>query len=119
MIATRRTVKEYLNITTDTNNARIDQFIPVVEKHYLAIRNRDWDYDSNDDIEYPDLAEFTAAQMVGFLLKSTDFSTSGTYNNLKSENIGDYGYTRTETKDNVYGYPKWIIDSIDRFPGLK
>ena len=119
-IVTRRTVKEILNITSDDYNTRIDQFIPIVEEQYLVIRNREWDYDSNDDIEYPYGSEFTASQMIGFLLKQSDFSTSGTYSDKKSESIGSYSYTRGSEKGQmINGYPYWIVGSIERFASLK
>lgn len=118
-IVTLRTVKEILQITDDTYNSLIDMFIPQVEADFQLIQGRDFDYDSNDDIEYPDNAELIAAQMIGFLIQTTKF-TSGTYTDKTSESIGGYSYTRGNSRsDFIFGYPRHIVGRIERFVSLK
>lgn len=112
-IVTKRTVKEYLLITVDTYDSLIDQFIPQVEEDFRIIRNKDFDIDSNDDIDYPDNAELISAQMVGYLLKTTAFTTD-TYGNKKSESIGSYSYTNNGKEEMKNGYPKIIVGRIER-----
>lgn len=119
MIITRRTVKEILQITSTTYDSIIDMFIPQVEADFKLIQGRDYEYDSNDDIDYPDNAELIASQMIGFLLQTTSL-TSGTYSDKKSESIGSYSYSRGDSKsDYLFGYPRHIVGRIERYVGLK
>jgi hypothetical protein len=112
-IVTRRTVKEFLGITDDVNNDQIDRLIPQVEADFQIIRKKDFDIDSNDDIDYPDNAEFVASQMIGYLLVTSPF-TSGTYSDKKSESIGSYSYTRNDEEQMINGYPKSIVGRIEK-----
>lgn len=115
-IVTRKTVKNYLQISGSTYDNLIDMFIPTVEADFLRIRNTEWDYDSNDDIDYPDNAEFIAAQMIAYLIKNT--ALSGGYSGMKSESIGSYSYTRGGKEDFDNGYPRYIVDKIERYVRL-
>ena len=111
-IITRAKAKTLLQITDTLKDDLIDALIPQVEADYLLIRNRAFDEDSNDDIDYPDNAELVAAQMIGFLM--TDMAKSG--GAFKSESIGKYSYTSSEM---VAGYPKTITSRIDKYVGSK
>lgn len=111
-IITRAKAKTFLQITDTLKDDLIDALIPQVEADYLLIRNRAFDKDSNDEIEYPDNAELVAAQMIGFLI--SDIARSG--GAFKSESIGKYSYT---VADMVAGYPKTITSRIDKYVGSK
>lgn len=111
-IITLAKAKTLLQITDTLKDDLIDALIPQVEADYLLIRNRAFDEDSNDEIDYPDNAELVAAQMIGFLM--TDMAKSG--GAFKSESIGKYSYTSSEM---VAGYPKTITSRIDKYVGSK
>ena len=117
-IVTRSTVKKYLQITSSQYDELIDSFIPAVEADFLIIRGIDFDIDSNDDIEYPDNAEFVASQMIGYMLKSSKFDANN-YSQMKSESIGDYSYTRGGREDMLNGYPLSIVNRIERYHNPK
>ena len=117
-IVTRTTVKNILNITSTTYDARIDLLIPHVEAEFLAIRGVAFDIDSNDDTEYPENAELISSWMVGYLLKKSDF-TSDAFSDKKSESIGSYSYSRGGAEDNIMGYPKSIVGGIERYHNPK
>jgi len=117
-IVTRRTVKEFLQITSDTYNNMIDMFIPMVEKDFEIIQNRPFDIDSNDDTEYPDNAEYIVSQMIGYNLSNSAFSSKA-YGDKKSESIGGYSYTRNAKDDMLKGYPLSIVGKIQRFVNVQ
>lgn len=112
MIVTLEQVKMFLQITGDAKDDLIEALIPEVEADYLLIRNREFDDDSNDDIEYPAGSALVAAQMIGFLM--SDMMKSGGV--VKSESIGSYSWT---ADDLVNGYPKAIVRRIKRYINAK
>ena len=107
-IVTKAQVKTFLQFN-DNNwfayDNLIDSLIPIVEADYERIRNREFDDDSSDEIEYPDGADFTAAKMIGYLLNSNN-------NGMQSESIGKYSYSKEEM---LHGYPKSISGRIKRY----
>lgn len=117
-IITIKTCKDYLQITGNSYNTLIEQFIPVAEADYLEIRNVDFDIDSNDDIEYPNDSEFTSALMIAYLIKSTAF-TSDMFSDKKSESIGSYSYTKNGKDEIYHGYPRSITDRIRKYTKVK
>jgi len=104
------TVKLFLQISGTNKDVLIEALIPQVEADFLKIRNKAFDEDSNDDIEYPDGSELIASQMVGYHMDSS-MKTGGS---KKSESIGSYSYTR-DSESGVLGYPKAITDRIERY----
>ena len=117
-ITTVSNVKLILGITVPTHDTRIAFFIPQVETDFLGIRGVDFDEDSNDDIVYPANAEVIAAQMIGYLLTSTQFGGTG-MNDKTSESIGSYSYSKAGASDFLYGYPKSIVFRIERWVNPK
>jgi hypothetical protein len=113
-IVTRKFTKEYLGITATTYDSKIDLLIPHIEAAFERIRGIDFDEDSNDVIEYPENAEMIAAEMIGYKLVTSPF-TSGTYSDKKSESIGSYSYTRNTREDMIQGFPKSIVGQIERY----
>ena len=107
-ITTLAEVKTFLGITGSSKDARINLLIPAVEADYLNIRNAAFDEDSNDDIEYPDGANITACQMIGFMLSEE----SKTGNQFQSESIGKWSRSNS---DMFMGYPKAITGKIKRY----
>lgn len=112
-IITLERAKLFNQITTSTKDALIDALIPQVEGDFLLIRNKAFDEDSNDEVEYPEGSELIAAQMIGYLLSAAGRS------GLSSERIGDYAYTAQTGADMVMGYPKAIVGRIERYIGFK
>jgi hypothetical protein len=112
-IITLARAKLFLQITDTTRDALIEALIPEVEADYERLRNRDFDVDSNDDIEYPDGSELVAAQMIGFHLQPSMKSGGA----MKSESIGSYSYTRDD--NSADGYPKSITCRIKRYVRAK
>jgi hypothetical protein len=113
-IVTRDEVKTFLQISDTSKDTLIDSLIPQVEADFLIIRNKAFDEDSNDVIEYPDNCELVASQMIGFHM--TSMAQSG--GAFQSESIGSYSYTAKGSEDNILGYPKQIVSRIERYVGL-
>jgi len=111
MIVTRDRVKLFLQITGTAKDILIDSLIPVVEHDYLIIRNKEFDEDSNDVVDYPENSELVASQMIGYQMSAT-MKDGGM---MKSERIGDYSYTTGGSEDLTNGYPKNIVGRIERF----
>ena len=106
-ITTIDEVKTFLGITGNSQDARINLIIPTVEADYLAIRNKNFEEDSNGEI-YPDGANITACQMVGFMLTYE----SKTGNRFQSESIGKWSRSNS---DMFMGYPIAITEKIKRY----
>lgn len=110
-ITTRENVKMYMGLTDSTNDRLISFLIPRVEEDYLHIRNCPFDEDS-DGIIYPDGAEMTAIQMVGFLMLDVNRKSAG---GISSESVGSYSYTKDNLTHYINGYPKSIVGKIKRY----
>lgn len=120
-IVTREFVKEYLGITGTTYDSKIDLLIPHVEVAFEVIRGIPFDEDSNDVIEYPENAEMVSAEMIGYKLATSPF-TSGTYSDKQSESIGSYSYTRKGGKGGggmLKGFPVDIVGQIEQYQRAK
>ena len=115
-IVTRKFTKEYLGITGTTYDSKIDLLIPHIEAAFERIRGVPFDEDSNDVIEYPENAEMISAEMIGYKLVTSPF-TSGTYSDKKSESIGSYSYTRLNgsKSEMLMGFPISIVGQIERY----
>ena len=111
MIVTLDRVKTFLQITGTSKDDLITALIPMVEHDYIMIRNKEFDEDSNDDVDYPENSELVASQMIGYQM-TTQMKTGGA---LKSERIGDYSYTNASSDDITNGYPRAIVGRIERF----
>jgi hypothetical protein len=111
-IVTRETAKTFLGITDTSKDAQIDLLIPAVENDYLLIRGLPFNVDSNDDpiVDYPENSEVVASQMIGYQLANLSPG-------MQSEKIGSYSYTRDEKI--IDGYPKSIVNRIERFQGMR
>ena len=114
-IVTKAQVKTFLQFSDNnwfTYDDLIDALIPIVEADYERIRNREFDDDSSDEIEYPTGAEYTAAQMIGYRI----FHQPENLRGKQSESIGKYSYTKEEM---FHGYPKSIVGNIKRYVKIK
>ena len=129
MITNLSEVKQYLNIPTEdtSQDGKITALILVVENDYLAIRNKPFEM-KGGIIAYPTGANITAVQMVGYRLSNFaeyQYSAgSGISKNgeVSSESWGDHsiGYDTSTGKvevgsGSILGYPKSIVDQIERF----
>jgi hypothetical protein len=126
-IVTKAFIKSYFNITGADLDSRIDFFIPIVEKDYLKIRNKDFDVDGDSAIVYPDNADEVSAKMVLFKIQSANsVSVSGTSidgkKEIKSESWGDHSISYADSlmfsSELKFGYPKNIVDGIVRYVGF-
>lgn len=104
-IVTKAQVKSFLQIPTSATSydSLIESLIPVVEADYERIRGKAFDTNDDDETTYPDTASFTAAQMVGWLMRRNPA--------VKRESIGGYSY---ENEITMQGYPISIFRMIDR-----
>jgi len=111
-IVTRDTAKTFLGITGTSKDAQIDMLIPAVENDYLLIRGLSFNVDSNDDpiVDYPENSEVVASQMIGYQLANLSPG-------MKSEKVGSYSYSRDEQI--IDGYPKSIVNRIERFQNTR
>lgn len=116
-IITRTITKRYLQITSTAYDTLIDQLIPQVEHDFINIRNKEFDEDSNDIVDYPDGSELIVAQMIGY--KMSMFANRGAGSGMQSESIGDYSYSRRSSKEFLKGYPREIVSGIERFVKLR
>lgn len=118
-IITRENTKLYLGITSTTQDALIDALIPQIESDFLLIRNKEFDVDSNDYVDYPDGSELVSAQMIGYQMSL--LANQGGGLDFQAESIGDYSYSRAAGgKENyVNGYPKSLIGRIERFMKMR
>jgi hypothetical protein len=107
-ITTLTQVKTVLQISGTDKDDLIEALIPLVEEHYLEIRNLPFETDS-EGIVYPTGSALTAVQMVGYQLQAAQNATGKT-----SESLGDYSYTMG-TVDG--GYPASITAQIRRYVG--
>ncbi|MBS3945332.1 MAG: phage head-tail connector protein [Melioribacter sp.] len=92
---------------TPQERSLIKTLIPEIEGDYKRIRNRDFDVDENNNIQYPEGSKLTAALMIGYIL-------SKQYG-IQSQTISKYSQTNEVT---VSGYPKGITDRISKYPGF-
>jgi len=111
-IITLENAKVFLGITGTAKDAQINMLIPAVENDYLLIRGLAWNTDSNDDpvVDYPENSQVIAAQMIGYQLANLSPG-------MKSEKIGTYSYNRDEQI--IDGYPKSIVNRIERFQRMQ
>ena len=119
MIITRDNTKVYLQISGTAKDSLIDALIPQIEADYLLIRNKEFDVDSNDYVDYPDGSELIAAQMIGYQMSL--LANQGGGLDMQSERIGDYSYTRKAggKVEYINGYPRSIVGRIERFIKLR
>lgn len=109
------TVMKFLQITDYNKADIISALIPMVEADFLRIRNKAFDIDSSDEIEYPDNAELIASQMIAYHLTS-NMRAGGA---MSGESIGSLSYTRVASADMLHGYPKSIVERIERYISIK
>lgn len=91
------------------DDAKIEIAIDRAEKDYLSIRGIDFETaDDGVSPDYPDGADYTAAEMVCYL------NSYGTYQGRgeKSESMGDRNAAHD---DKLRGYPLSIVGTIERF----
>jgi hypothetical protein len=116
-----------------SDDAKINRMLARVEQDYLAIRgipfmlkidyeydratNRPWEsdlyptYTSYQSI-YPTQSDQVAAEMVCYLLNYGQYQGRGE----KSESIGDRSTTHD---DKIFGYPRSIVGTIERYQSTK
>lgn len=61
-------------------------------------------------VTYPDIAEFTASEMIAYKLNLDKIDRS-----VKSEKFDDYSYTNWDTKDLYAGFPASILSGLDNY----
>jgi len=109
-ITTLEQVKTMLGIEQGNTkkDAAITALIPEVEKDYLAIRNKPFELDDDENIIYPSGAPVTAAKMVMYHLNS------GRRTGFSSEKLGDWAAVMEDT---IGGYPRNVVSGITRYIG--
>jgi hypothetical protein len=130
MIVTLQFVKDYFNITDNSLDKRIEFMIALVEADYLAVRNRPFKIDDDENIVYPDNAQETAALMIMWKLNnqskvlisdgavSTKSEVASVVWGKHSESYRDSN-ALNQSGELKYGYPVEIVDRIVRFIGFK
>lgn len=107
-------VKTHLNLTSDVDDVRIENLIPAVEQHYLQIRGQAFDDDGADPpvTVYPTGSDYTAAQMINWLIFG-----GGKLLGVTRERINNYEATYEGgvlAKGRVMGYPASVVGTIER-----
>lgn len=113
-ITTLSNVKTLLGISDTSKDSIINLLIPMIEGQYLKIRNNAFDTDTNGDIVYPDGAELTAVQMIGYQMSNN--KSLGVVN----EDLADHSiqYEKPNSATNIEGYPMSIVGNIARYKSL-
>ena len=95
--------------TPDTSSdLLIELSIQRAERDYLAIRGKAFDIDEDENAIYPDGADFTAAEMVCYILDLGDYEGRG----KQSESVAGRNVAM-EAK--LHGYPWAIAGGIERY----
>ena len=107
-ITTLEFVKKYLNIQDNDKDFKIQNLIPVVEQHYLAIRNSAFSKDSEGNIVYPIGSNVTAAEMIDYIISQKEDMPG--YASRYS--LGKFSIERGSVKQ---GYPSYITSQIKQY----
>lgn len=86
--------KELAGIEGSEQDPLIARACSQVEKDYLAIRGKAWDRDQAGDPVYPESAEITAFEMALFRMS---------------------GHVPEDLGQILFGYPRMIVGSIERY----
>jgi hypothetical protein len=106
-IITTEKVKQYLDITDTTYDAKIALLIPVMEAWVKKYTNNTMlDADGLD--EYPTGIDYPVALLIGYELKERLSKKSG----VSSESLGDWSASYSEIQS---GYPNSILSLFKPF----
>ena len=98
-------------VADTSGDIKINMAIRKAEQDYLKIRGIPFEID-DEEIVYPESADYTAAEMVCYLLGIGDYEGRG----KGSESIGGRAVTFDQK---MFGYPVSIIGTIDRYAVVK
>ena len=105
MITSWNSVQTVLGLP-DAKKDQVEALIPMIEAHYLHIRNKPFDTNEAEATVYPTGAELTAIEMIDFQLKRQG--------NISSESLGDYSVSYAGEGD----YPHSIRKQIKTYVGF-
>lgn len=94
----------------DDQETKVEALIPLVEDDYLRIRNKAFEVDDQDEIVYPNGAEFTAIKMIQYHLNNAEGA------GISSESLGDHSISYdTAPGSRIDEYPKAVVGGIKRY----